>query len=62
MSYSPYNAPRLQEFIDATAGWTQRDFCAFMLHSWAMNYSPNPKNIKAFKERDYTKHDGEKHA
>lgn len=59
MSYSPYRAPRMQEFLDATAGWTQRDFCAFMLHSWAMNYSPNPTNIRAFKKRAFAKHYGE---
>lgn len=61
MSYSPYNAPRLQEFLDATHGWTQRDFCAFMLYSWAMKYSPHPRNIRRFKDRNFDKHDGDRH-
>lgn len=52
-SYTPYTAPRMQEYLEATKGWTQEDFCAFMLHSWAMNYPANPSTIKRFKEKNY---------
>lgn len=54
-NYTPYDAPRIYEFMEATQGWTQLDFCAFMLHSWAMNYSTTPRSIKGFREKNYAR-------